>query len=92
MVTVVDREQRLSEGHSEAEDRKLDLQDLTDDEEVPTSEGCRGAGPTGGRGPRSARGRRFRGTGDSAGGMALDVGSAWGSTKMEPSGTANPSD
>ena len=34
MDSVIDKEQRLSEGHSEAEDRKLDLEDLTDDEEV----------------------------------------------------------
>ena len=34
MNSVIDKEQRLSEGHSEAEDRKMDLEDLTDDEEV----------------------------------------------------------
>ena len=34
MDSVLDKEQRLSEGHSEAEDRKMDLEDLTDDNEV----------------------------------------------------------
>ena len=34
MDSVIDKEQRLSEGHPEAEDRKLDFEDLTDDEEV----------------------------------------------------------
>ena len=32
--SVIDKEQRLSEGHPEAEDRKLDFEDSTDDEEV----------------------------------------------------------
>ena len=31
---MLDKEQRLSEGHSEAEDRKMDLEELTDDDEV----------------------------------------------------------
>ena len=30
MDSVLDKEQRLSEGHSEAEDRKMDLEDLTE--------------------------------------------------------------
>ena len=34
MDSVLDKEQRLSEGHSEAEDQKMDLEDLTDDDEV----------------------------------------------------------
>ena len=34
MDSVLDKEQRLSEGHSEAEDRKMDLEDLTDDDGV----------------------------------------------------------
>ena len=34
MDSVIDKEQRLSEGHSEAEEWKLDFEDLTDDEEV----------------------------------------------------------
>ena len=34
MDSVIDKEQSLSEGHPEAEDRKLDLEELTDDEEV----------------------------------------------------------
>ena len=34
MDSVIDKEQRLSEGHSEAEERKLDFEDLTDDEGV----------------------------------------------------------
>ena len=34
MDSALDKEQRLSEGHSEAEDRKMDLEDLTDDDEV----------------------------------------------------------
>ena len=34
MDSVMDKELRLSEGHSEAEDRKLDLEDLADDVEV----------------------------------------------------------
>ena len=34
MDSVVDKEQRLSEDHSEAEDRKMDFEDLMDDEEV----------------------------------------------------------
>ena len=34
MDSVKYKEHRLSEGHSEAEDRKLDFEDLTDDEEV----------------------------------------------------------
>ena len=34
MDSVLDKEQRLSEGHSEAEDMKMDLEDLTDDDEV----------------------------------------------------------
>ena len=32
--SVIDKEQMLSEGHSEAEDRKMDFEDLTDDDEV----------------------------------------------------------
>ena len=31
---MLDKEQRLSEGHSEVEDRKMDLEDVTDDDEV----------------------------------------------------------
>ena len=34
MDSVLDKEQRLSEGHSEAEGRKMDLENLTDDDEV----------------------------------------------------------
>ena len=34
MDSVIDKEQRLSEGHCEAEDRKMDFEDLADDEEV----------------------------------------------------------
>ena len=34
MDSVIDKEQRLSEGQSEVEDRKIDFEDLTDDEEV----------------------------------------------------------
>ena len=34
MDSVLEKEQRLSEGHSEAEDRKMDLEELTDDDEV----------------------------------------------------------
>ena len=34
----------------------------------------------------------LRGASDSAGGMVSDGASTWGSTKMEPSGTANPGD
>ena len=34
MDSVVDKGQKLSEGHSEVEDRNLDLEDSTDDEEV----------------------------------------------------------
>ena len=34
MDSVIDKEQRLSEGHSKVEDRKMDFKDLTDDEEV----------------------------------------------------------
>ena len=34
MDSVIDKEQRLSEGHSKVEDRKMDFEDLTDDEEV----------------------------------------------------------
>ena len=34
MDSVIDKKQRFSEDHSEAEDRKLDFEDLTDDEEV----------------------------------------------------------
>ena len=95
MDSVVDKEQRLGEGRSEVEDRNFDLEDLMDDEEVALnlpSEGCRGAGPTGGENPTSAGGHRFGGHGDSADGMVSDGASEWGSTKLEPSGTANPGD
>ena len=34
MDSVLDKEQRLRKGHSEAEYRKMDLEDLTDDDEV----------------------------------------------------------
>ena len=34
MDSVVDKEQKFSEGRSKADDQKLDLEDLTDDEEV----------------------------------------------------------
>ena len=34
MDSVIDKDQRLSEGHVEAEDRKLDFEELSDDEEV----------------------------------------------------------
>ena len=34
MDSVIDKEQRLSEGHSKADDQKMDFEDLTDDEEV----------------------------------------------------------
>ena len=34
MDSVLDKEQKLSEGHSEAEDRKMDLEELTDDDDV----------------------------------------------------------
>ena len=34
MDSVLDKEHRLSEGHSGAEDRNMDLEDLTDDDEV----------------------------------------------------------
>ena len=34
MDSMLDKEQRLSEGHPEAEDRKIDLEDLTDGDEV----------------------------------------------------------
>ena len=44
MDSVVDREQKSSEGHSEVEDRKLDLEDLTDDEEVTLNLPRKGAG------------------------------------------------
>ena len=43
MDSVIDKEQRLSEGHSEADDRKLDLEDLTDDEEVALNLPLKGA-------------------------------------------------
>ena len=33
MDSVVDKEQRLSDGRSEVEDRNLDLEDSTDDED-----------------------------------------------------------
>ena len=33
MDSVIDKEQRLSEGHSKAEDRKMHFEDLTDDED-----------------------------------------------------------
>ena len=95
MDSVVDKEQKFSEGRSKAEDQKLDLEGFNGRRRggvEPTSEGCRGAGPTGGRNPRYAGGHRFGGAGDSAGGMVSDGASAWGSTKMEPSGMANPGD
>ena len=44
MDSVVDKGQRLSEGHSEVEDRNLDLEDLTDDEEVALNLPREGAG------------------------------------------------
>ena len=34
MDSVLDKEQRFSEGHSGAEDRNMDLDDFTDDDEV----------------------------------------------------------
>ena len=34
MDSVIDKDQRLSEGHVEAEARKLDFEELSDDEEV----------------------------------------------------------
>ena len=34
MDSVMDKEQRLSEGHSEVEDWKMDFEDLMDDEEL----------------------------------------------------------
>ena len=43
MDSVIDKEQRLSEGHSEAEDRKMDFEDLTGDEEVAVSLPRKGA-------------------------------------------------
>ena len=43
MDSVIDKDQRLSESQVEAEYRKLDFEELSDDEEVratPASEGC----------------------------------------------------
>ena len=91
MDSVIDKEQRLSEGHSEAEHRKLNLEELTDDEEVALNLPRKGAeerDPPG----ELAGGYRFGGAGNSAGGMVSDGASAWGSTKMEPSGTTNLGD
>ena len=95
MDCVLDKEQRLSEGHSEAEDRKMGLEDLTDDDEVALNlprKGVEERDPPGEEIPRLPRGHRFGGTGDSAGGMVSDRASAWGSTKMESSGTTNIGD
>ena len=44
MDSVVYKEQRLSEGCSEVEDRNLDLEDSTDDEEVALNLPRKGAG------------------------------------------------
>ena len=44
MDNITDKEQRLSEGHSKAEDRKLDLEELTDDEQVALNLPGKGAG------------------------------------------------
>ena len=72
MDSVLDKEQRLSEGHSEAEDWKMDFNGWRWGGVESTSEGCRGAGPTGGGDPKLAGGHRFGGTGDSAGRMVSD--------------------
>ena len=34
MDSVLDKEQKLNKGHSEAEDRQMDLEELMDDDEV----------------------------------------------------------
>ena len=44
MDTIVDKGQKLSDGHSEDEDRNLDLEDATDDEEVELNLPRDGAG------------------------------------------------
>ena len=43
MDSIIDKGRRLSEGHSEAEDHKLDFEDLTDDEEVALNLPWKGA-------------------------------------------------
>ena len=78
-----------------AEDRKMDFEDLTDDEEVALNLPQKGAeerNPPGEEIRDFPGGHRFGGTGDSAGGRFSDGASAWGSTKMEPSGTTNLGD
>ena len=63
MDSVVDKGQILSEGHSEVEDRNLDLEDFTDNEEVELNLPREGAGERTHRGRRSeiCRGPPLRG-------------------------------
>ena len=64
MDSVIDKERRLSEGHSEAEDRKLDFEDLTDDKEVALNLPRKGAeewDPLGGKKSETCRGPPVRG-------------------------------
>ena len=44
MDSVVDKGQKMSEGHSEDEDKNLDFEDATDDEEVELNLLREGAG------------------------------------------------
>ena len=63
MDSVLDKEQRLSEGHSEAEDRKMDLEELTDDDEVALNlpRKVSRSGTHRGRRSETCRGAPFRG-------------------------------
>ena len=72
----------------------MDLEDLTDDGEVALNLPHKGAEERDPSGEEieTCRGPPFRGAGNSAGGMVSDGASAWGSTKMEPSGTTNLGD
>ena len=56
MDSVIDKEQRLSEGHLEVEDRKMDFEDVTDDEEVALNLPRKGAEE------RDLRGEEIRGS------------------------------
>ena len=90
MDSIKPKEQRLSEGHSEAEDRKLDFEDLTDDEEVALNLPRKGAVEW------EPPGEEIRDLPEATvSGVPVTVSdgaSAWGSTKMEPSGTTNIGD